>query len=252
MKLNSIQSQTILHRITRAQTTISNFPSASRLSSPNSLFGPRLKSPLHAATPHFINNKQTPRNLQNHPNRLKSQLYSRYHHNGIPTILLPPSRRRPFAKMAPPGIPSPHPPLTSLDMSTNDMKVSVISIANSIQAYSTLHYTQRVYNGSLKSSNSKTAPPSLSQTSPVTPLSARTFGTWTFLSSVIRLYAAYHVHNKQVYELAFWTYGIAFAHFMSEWWVFGSARWGAGIAGPSFVSTGSLVWMWVQWGFYVR
>lgn len=86
----------------------------------------------------------------------------------------------------------------------------------------------------------------------MTPLSGRTFGTWTLLSSVIRLYAAYHISNPQVYELAFWSYSIAFAHFMSEWWIFGSTRWGAGLAGPVIVSTTSLTWMWSQWGYYVQ
>jgi hypothetical protein len=127
------------------------------------------------------------------------------------------------------------------------LQVSLVSVLNSAQAYSTLHYTQRVYSGS--SSLPKTP---ASTASPVTPLSARTFGTWTFISSVIRLYAAYHISNPQVYQLALWTYGIAWAHFMSEWWVFGTTKWGAGLAGPVFVSTGSLIWMGLQWGYYVQ
>ncbi|KAF2242420.1 ergosterol biosynthesis protein-like protein [Trematosphaeria pertusa] len=159
--------------------------------------------------------------------------------------------------------------------------VSMISIANSIQAYTTLHYTARVYNpnpdtsqppSNIRSSSPSAKPPSAkppsadsstSKTPPadaitapeipsqVTPLSARKFGTWTFLTAIVRLYAAYHITDKAVYELGMWTYGIAWAHFMSEWWVFGTTRWGAPLAGPVFVSTGSLVWMWVQREFYL-
>ncbi|KAF2200216.1 ergosterol 28 [Delitschia confertaspora ATCC 74209] len=130
--------------------------------------------------------------------------------------------------------------------------VSIISVANSIQAYTTLHYTQRVYSGTRSTSSSSRSPSeSSTANSPVTPLSARTFGTWTLLSSIIRLYAAYNITNPQVYQLALWTYGIAWVHFVSEWCVFGTTRWGAGLAGPVCVSTGSLVWMWYQWGYYV-
>ncbi|KAF2748680.1 Erg28-like protein [Sporormia fimetaria CBS 119925] len=125
--------------------------------------------------------------------------------------------------------------------------VSLISIGNSLQAYLSLGPTQRVYSGPSPPSSKKPT----TTTSPVTPLSARTFGTWTFLSAVIRLYAAYHPHNKQVYEIAFATYAIAWAHFVSEWWVFRSTRWGAGLAGPVMVASSSLVWMWCQWGWYV-
>ncbi|KAF2805735.1 Erg28 protein [Mytilinidion resinicola] len=131
--------------------------------------------------------------------------------------------------------------------------VSAVSVANSIQCYLTTTFTARVYNGpsppTASKSKSPKPPPS---TSPVTPLSSRTFGTWTFLSSVIRLYAAYYTSDPRVYELAFATYAIAWGHFMLEWWVFGTARWGAGLGSPVVVSSTSLVWMWVQWGFYVK
>ncbi|KAF2489425.1 Erg28 protein [Lophium mytilinum] len=136
--------------------------------------------------------------------------------------------------------------------------VSAVSVANSIQCYLTTTFTARVYNGSPTASTPPT-PKTRSasknpktSTSPVTPLSSRTFGTWTFLSSVIRLYAAYYTSDPRVYELAFATYAIAWGHFMLEWWVYGSARWGPGLGSPVVVSSTSLVWMWVQWGFYVK
>jgi len=89
-------------------------------------------------------------------------------------------------------------------------------------------------------------------TSPVTELSARTFGTWTALSSIVRLYGAYHIDNPVVYEMVLWTYAIAFAHFFSEWLVFKTARWGKGLAGPVIVSTVSTTWMLLQWNHYVK
>lgn len=144
---------------------------------------------------------------------------------------------------------------------TDAPQVSVISLANSIQAYLGLSATRQVYAGPSPNPNHKSAklpsgipantvPPA--STSPVTPLSARTFGTWTALSSIVRLYGAYHISNPAVYEMVLWTYGIAFAHFASEWLIFRSARWGKGLAGPVIVSTVSTTWMLLQWGFYVK
>ncbi|KAK8210179.1 ergosterol biosynthesis protein [Zalaria obscura] len=140
----------------------------------------------------------------------------------------------------------------------NRAQISVVSMANSIQAYTSLGPTQRVYTGPRSPTLSSTKPPSnipanvLHSTSPVTPLSARTFGTWTAITSVVRLYAAYHIEQQGMYELALWSFGVAWAHFMSEWLVFGTTRWGKGLAGPAVVSTSSLVWMWLQWDHYVK
>lgn len=135
--------------------------------------------------------------------------------------------------MASPSTPLSFPLPPSL--STHPTQVSLIATANSFQAYTTTHFTQRVY--------------ALSTT---TPLSARTFGTWTFLSAIIRFYAAYDIQNPALYQLALCSYLVAMMHFVSEWFVFGTARWGKGLAGPVFVSVGSVVWMVMQWGFYVR
>lgn len=56
-------------------------------------------------------------------------------------------------------------------------------------------------------------------------LSSRTFGTWTFMASVLRLYAAYNITNPVVYDLAIWSYVIAGWHFLSEWLIFGTASY---------------------------
>lgn len=69
---------------------------------------------------------------------------------------------------------------------------------------------------------------------------------------MIRLYAAYNINNPAFYQLAMWSYVVAWAHFMSEWFVFRTTRWGKPLAGPVIVSTTSLVWMWLQWGWYVK
>ncbi|KAF2796688.1 ergosterol biosynthesis protein-like protein [Melanomma pulvis-pyrius CBS 109.77] len=133
--------------------------------------------------------------------------------------------------------------------------VAVISIGNSIQSYSTLRYTRRIYTPASPPSPSGVPPRTLKSPetpSQVTPLSARTFGTWTLLTSIVRLHAAYNIHDPVIYKLALWTYGVAWLHFMSEWWVYGTTKWGMPLAGPVFVSTGSLLWMGLQWGFYVK
>jgi len=136
--------------------------------------------------------------------------------------------------------------------------LSVISIGNSFQAYTTTYYSKRIYCGPPAALN--TPPPKPSQLtrgfdltrSAANELSARTFGTWTFLTSIVRLYAAYNIDNPAAYQLAIWTYAVAFAHFMSEWFYFKTTRWGAPLAGPVMVSTTGLVWMFMQWGYYVK
>jgi hypothetical protein len=136
-------------------------------------------------------------------------------------------------------------------------QISAVSIANSVQAYITLTYTARVYseNPSLKATSKKSdekAPASAHPSSTVTPVAARIFGTWTLVQSIVRLYAAYYVSNPQIYQMAYCTYAVAFGHFMAEWLVFGTVKWGAPLAGPVVISTSTLVWMWLQWDFYVQ
>lgn len=86
----------------------------------------------------------------------------------------------------------------------------------------------------------------------ITPLSARTFGTWTALASVVRLYAAFNIHDRAVYELAMWTFAIAILHFGSEYVYFRTARLSRGLASPMVVASASLVWMLAQQEWYVR
>ena len=141
---------------------------------------------------------------------------------------------RPYCSF--PKCPSPHERMLSLWE-----QVSVTSAFNSVQTYSTLKLTQRVYDG-----------PVSKLTSQVTPLSARTFGTWTFLSAIIRFYGAYRLDDGDMYKLVLWTFVLAQIHFGTEWLVFGTARLGVGLLPSLMVASGSLVWMVCQWGFYVN
>ncbi|KAM9929658.1 hypothetical protein OXX59_001058 [Metschnikowia pulcherrima] len=118
--------------------------------------------------------------------------------------------------------------------------ISVVSIFNSIQNYviKDLTLTRKVY--------------SSAPASEVTNLSARTFGTWTFLTSIVRFYGAYNIiGNAQMYNLCIWTFVIAGGHFLSEWLVFKTCKLDKGLAGPLVVASSSLAWMLSQRDFYV-
>jgi hypothetical protein len=110
-----------------------------------------------------------------------------------------------------------------------------------MQCYFDPKYPEKIYAGAMSTSPSD-----------VSPLSSRTFGTWTILSAVIRLYAAYYTDNKAVYELATWTFGIALVHFSMEWMVFKTTRLTAGFIAPLCVASGSLTWMLLQKEAYVH
>ncbi len=130
---------------------------------------------------------------------------------------------------------------------TNRSQVSVVSLFNTAQCYSTLHFCRRIYSEDPTAQNKSPEKPS----SQVTALSARTFGTWTLLTAIVRLFAAYNLNNPAFFALGFCTYLVALLHFFSEWLVFGTAKWGAPLMGPAFVSTGTLTWMILQKGFYL-
>ncbi|TNY18179.1 Erg28-like protein [Rhodotorula diobovata] len=113
---------------------------------------------------------------------------------------------------------------------------SATAVFNSVQNYLTTALTRKVYARSPSSVN---------------PLQARLFGVWTLTSALIRLYAAYHLSLKPVYDLALASYALALCHFGSEALVYRTVGL-QGLAGPLVVSTTSLVWMWQQYDFYVR
>ncbi|KAK9474438.1 Erg28 like protein-domain-containing protein [Dipodascopsis tothii] len=116
--------------------------------------------------------------------------------------------------------------------------ISVVSIFNSGQSYfGGLKLTRRVYE---------------SKPAEVTGLSARTFGTWTFITSVVRAFGAYYTTVEPVYNLTYATFIVAFVHFASEWLVYGTTKFGKGLLGPLIVSTSSLIWMTQQREFYLK
>jgi len=84
-----------------------------------------------------------------------------------------------------------------------------------------------------------------------TPLAARCFGTWTFLTSVVRLYASYHLSYGPMYNLAYWTYLVAFGHFVSELLIFKSMTLGVPQMFPLTLATTALIWMPLVRGYYV-
>lgn len=77
----------------------------------------------------------------------------------------------------------------------------------------------------------------------VTPLAARLFGTWTLLTSVVRLYAAYNLHIGPIYDIAVWTYVVALGHFLSELLVFKSMTLGKPQIFPLIFASTALIWM---------
>ena len=72
------------------------------------------------------------------------------------------------------------------------------------------------------------------------------------MASVIRLYASYNLHLAPVYQLAIWSYVIAFYHFTSEIFYFKSARLGVPTAFPLVLATIGIVWTVSQYHFYVK
>jgi hypothetical protein len=86
--------------------------------------------------------------------------------------------------------------------------------------------------------------------SDVTPLSSRTFGIWNLLSTIVRIYAAYHIHEQTVYTLGLWTYIVALAHFGGEWLIFGTAG-GKGMLAAEATPVFTIIAMLWQWNQYV-
>ncbi|KIJ51560.1 hypothetical protein M422DRAFT_776788 [Sphaerobolus stellatus SS14] len=115
--------------------------------------------------------------------------------------------------------------------------VSTLAFFNTAQNLVTVALTRRIYS---RSPNE------------VTALQSRTFAVWTWISAVIRLTCAYHIHNKAIYDVTMWSYVGALVHFASEWLLFRTADFGSGLLGPLIVAPLSLAWMWTQYDFYVK
>ncbi|EKM78717.1 hypothetical protein AGABI1DRAFT_114326 [Agaricus bisporus var. burnettii JB137-S8] len=116
--------------------------------------------------------------------------------------------------------------------------VAATAVFNTVQNFCTLKLTRKIYSN-LPSSQ-------------ITALQARTFGVWTLTAAVVRFYAAFHIHDKSIYDMTMFTYLIAFGHFASELLIFRTANLGAAVISPVIVSTVSLFWMINQYDFYVQ
>ncbi|KAF2138435.1 uncharacterized protein K452DRAFT_255903, partial [Aplosporella prunicola CBS 121167] len=128
--------------------------------------------------------------------------------------------------------------------------IGITAVGNLVQAYRTLHFTSQVY---LQPTTNKTpTTPGLAFPSQTTALHSRTFGTWTLLQGLVRLYASYNVHDARLYQLALLTNLVALWHFGSEWCCFRTTSWNKGLAGPVIVSIGTSIWMVLQYGAYVQ
>jgi len=147
--------------------------------------------------------------------------------------------------------------------------LSVISIGNCVQAYTTLHFSRRVYNGRFVR-NTKLPPASSTfdpedsvqkfvpdqanpkATDQLTPLGGRLFGTWTFITCIARCYAAYNLHLGPVYDIAIWTYVVALGHFASELFVFKTMTFGVPQLFPFAFASCALIWMPMVRDYYVE
>ena len=115
-------------------------------------------------------------------------------------------------------------------------QMSALAIFNTIQAYISPAVTRTIYTGD---------PPE------VTALSARTFGTWTLVSGIVRAYAVYHMGSPDAYALALSTFGAALWHWGGEWLWFGTVEW-VSIWPSLLLDVPSAVWMLMSWSAYIR
>src|ERR1700742_3263115 len=114
-----------------------------------------------------------------------------------------------------------------------------------------MSYTRRVYPGqpSTNQIKDKTSP---ATTSPATPLSSRTFGTWTAAVGIVRLFAAYHINEPAWYQLQALTNVVGLVYFGLEAFVYKTSRPSGPWLAPVSVALIGLGWSIAQYGFYVR
>lgn len=88
--------------------------------------------------------------------------------------------------------------------------------------------------------------------SAVTPLSARTFGTWNYAVGVARIIAAYHMNERSWYMMSLYTNVIGLIHFCSEAFVYKTAKPQGPWLVPVSVATVGLVWHFLQMDHYIK
>ncbi|KAJ2717186.1 ergosterol biosynthesis protein [Coemansia spiralis] len=86
----------------------------------------------------------------------------------------------------------------------------------------------------------------------VTPLTSHVFAAWTALSAVLRYQCAFNMGNAVLYDLTFWSYAIAAAHFASEVLVFRTSKVPGPVVSTFFVAFTSMLWMVKDRDLYVH
>ncbi|KAK3310668.1 ergosterol biosynthesis protein-like protein Erg28 [Chaetomium strumarium] len=82
-------------------------------------------------------------------------------------------------------------------------------------------------------------------------LLARVYGVKNVYTAFIRLYAAYHITNSDLYNLAMCTFGGVLFLYGTEWLVYRTVR-RREVAFPAVTASVGLGWMWMQRGFYLH
>lgn len=139
-------------------------------------------------------------------------------------------------------------PLFAL-LNAESIEVGVTAIGNAVQCYHTLSYTRRLYPGKASTIKGKSSP---EETSPATPLSSRTFGTWTLAVGLVRIFAAYHINEESWYQMQMLTNVVGLIHFSLEAFVYRTSKPSGPWLAPVTVATIGLVWSIAQYGFYVK
>lgn len=78
------------------------------------------------------------------------------------------------------------------------------------------------------------------------------FGTYTIVSGIVRAYTAYDLQHRTSYVLALWTFLVAMGHFGMEGLVFKTTGLRTAAFPTYVVSIVSVVWMWLQWDYYLQ
>ncbi|KEF58963.1 uncharacterized protein A1O9_03806 [Exophiala aquamarina CBS 119918] len=130
--------------------------------------------------------------------------------------------------------------------------VGVTALGNAVQCYNTMSYTRRVYPGQAASKSSRSTPSDVASTSPATPLSSRTFGTWTAAVGIVRIFAAYHINEPAWYQLQMLTNVVGLVHFGLEAFVYKTSPPSGPWLAPVCVALIGEIWSIAQYNFYVR
>lgn len=111
--------------------------------------------------------------------------------------------------------------------------VAVMALGSAVQCFLNAQYPQqRIY---------------ILQPSEATPLLSRMFGVWTLLAAVVRFAFAANPYNKSLFVVTFLSFLLAFGHFASEVFIYGTADLSFGSIAPLLVSGISALWMSFVW-----